>query len=335
MMKRTFTLILAAMLLISFFSFASQHEGERSVPIQSDDEGESAEDMYAKRLRILFTVIDCTGDKLLWNTAQDAADVWMSLTPIVILLELDDQNCTSGQFGNSISEIYWGVEFLQQAPLTGDYLRSYNASTRDIVEEDQFLVINQAQDLLTTTPIVLYNGLVHLMGNAMGLASIHDLYPEDCGWSVMLSACMRSRNPPQNADLDTVENIYFDRPELEFQVANFDQNGNGLIDQEEFDRAIDLWVFGALQDAFFMELIVWWQSQDPIPLAQSLHPEIAAYKIFDTFGRLISERGCSEIARLNFGRLVESGSAHVGAYIMLIQDCQTGQISVKMIAKLP
>lgn len=52
-------------------------------------------------------------------------------------------------------------------------------------------------------------------------------------------------------------------------VAQFDTNGNGVIDDSEFFNAIDQWVAGTISDTLFFDVLDAWVSQSPVASASA------------------------------------------------------------------
>lgn len=338
--------VFCALLFLPFITFAS-HDSGKFVPVMKDFDGQSAVDMYAKKLNMVFTVLDCRTDRLLHRTAEDIALVWESISPVQITIQLDSSLCF-GHLGDSINEIYWDQSAPGEESIAGAYEFLYNDETRAITEEDIAINLNlvgiKAIEHRTTTSIVLYNALMHHMGNAMGLASIHETYPDDCSWSVMLSTCHGSRLPPQDADIAAIEHIYFERhedPELgdlgTFErVSDFDTNENNKIDTSEFEIAMTLWTLGDLDDRLFLAVFELWMSQNEIiPTPQPAQIRRAAVRIFDLQGELIEQSSCTNSPMNLMQRTLRRSDRPFGVYLMQLQDCFTGQIEVKIIAKTP
>jgi hypothetical protein len=340
------TQLVLALLLIPFIASASHGTG-KFVPPLNDPTGESAADMYAKKLNSVFTVLDCNQGQLLWKAAQDVALVWENISPVQISVQLDTSRCV-GAYGNSINEIYWDQKSVEDQLVIGNYQFIYDEEIREILEEDFSVNINlvslKATTQQTSTLIVVYNAVMHLMGNSIGLAGIQDLYPEECSWSVMLATCHKSRLPPQEADLAAINHIFFSRDEISLPgiehsfnaVSDFDTNLDNKIDEEEFESAMILWTLGSLDDDLFQMIFEFWMSQNEInPVESERQIEHASLFIFDTDGTLVQHRSCTYSPKRQLFRSLQKTDLPVGIYIARIKDCDTGRIEVRMIAKTP
>jgi hypothetical protein len=303
----------------------------------TDKNGKSAQDMYAKRMQTIFQVLDCTSDQLLLNTAQDVADIWNSETPIKIILKQDEEHCSGGTFGNIRSEIYWDQTSIASRPNTEEY-HFYYADTRDIIEEDiavnLSLIVSQSASLDTSTTIVLYNALMQGFGNALGLGNAYEQYPGECHWSVMLANCTRGRLPPQEADLAAIQKIYAQKPVPQLQAKDFDINHNGLVDQEEFNRAIDLWVIGSISDELIIDLYRLFVLQTKIPTAEASTMIEASVQMFDLSGKLILKHECASYHKTGLQRLLTQPAFPRGVYIAFVRDCQTGRTALKWVVTI-
>ncbi|MBI1730335.1 hypothetical protein HY229_00340 [Candidatus Acetothermia bacterium] len=333
MIWKTLLATLSCTLLLSLSSF-SDDNASRFVPLMTDKNGKSAHDMYAKRIETIFQVLDCSSDQLLLKTAQEVAAIWNSETPVKIILKQDAERCSGGTFGNIRSEIYWDQTSISSRPNTGEYHFNYT-DTRDIIEEDIAvnlgLVVSQSASLNTSTTIVLYNALMQGFGNALGLGNAYEQYPGECYWSVMLANCTRGRLPPQEADLAAIEKIYALKPPSPLQPKDFDINHNGLVDQEEFNRAIDLWVIGSISDDLILDLYRLFISQTKIPFVETNAVIEASVRIFNLNGKVVMRQECASYHKTSLQRLLTQHAFPSGVYIALVRDCQTGRTALKWV----
>jgi len=112
-------------------------------------------------------------------------------------------------------------------------------------------------------------------------------------------------------------------PDDQNDLASFDENNNGLIDNAEFFLAVDGWVTGEISDQLFLRLVDAWIAATPIAAADKTFLN-SSFRVYDLTGRLISSAGCESNPRRAALRLLSQSREPQGIYILLEQDCLTG-----------
>ena len=367
MRVKTLAALIFAFLIIfvNVPAFASHESGEvnRTVPLSEIWE------YYTALQPVSFVVKECgfdefqggfsTGD--LARAAERAAIAWESAFP-GIQINLQTANCSFDPgFRNGMHEIYW-AKFSNGGPELGDYMGFFLFSG-EVVEHDisidseslgAFVDRNQGN-----RAIALYNLMLHELGHALGLGDAYQVDARGCDWSVMLVQCMGPERQPTQQDIAALQHIHGFRPQpsaaptpqpeppsptpppadnspppasgSQFQLKDFDMDGNGVIGDEDLFRAMDLWALGDLSDRELTLLVDAWISQVRVAStnrrASTLNP--TAVEIFDTSGKLLASLGCSSGAvNTRVARTLDRLHAPKAVYITTIRDCTTNQTKI-------
>lgn len=113
-------------------------------------------------------------------------------------------------------------------------------------------------------------------------------------------------------------------------IKSFDLNGNRRIDNDEFFRALDMWVQYNLRDLTFFKVMDAWIGQTLVVEGSSIaHQTQAApefYIIYDLNGKLVASGSCSAIDRQSLPRKLSRENLPRGVYLVTSKNCATGSV---------
>lgn len=343
-------LLLSALLVLTVGAGAwGAHQGSgRFVPLSPQWP------LYSGREHVTFVVKECAHyDGLggfaageLLRAAREAAHVWQRVFSRV-RIEIQKGSCVTSPPGenNGKNEIYW-TSYLRPG-VFGSY-EAYNDGMRLVEEELRFGPENifwYAQDLGTDRDTALFNALVHELGHALGLADAYLNWPQGCGWSVMLALCTRGRITPTTYDLEALAHIYGapsgapgpTSPDRD-QLAQFDTDQDGVIDDEELFTAVDRWIAREIGDELLFALIDAWTSKRRIRSAGLERPDMSensSIDIYDLNGRRVYHQGCRYgQAGVRARQVLESREFPNSVYLVVLRDCESGAWRIHKITKL-
>lgn len=348
-------IFLALVVSLSFSAFAQQDIGpsNRIVPLSEIWE------FYTANGSQTFAVKECgihefkggyqPGDLMI--AATQAAAAWNQAFPGVVI-SLQNASCTGNppNFRNGTHEIYWSGFTASASNEVGNYM-GYFLTNGTLVEHDITIEPSHLGNFVSrnrTDPgTALYNIVLHEMGHALGLNDAYLVDSLSCDWSVMLMLCAGPRMSPTSADVSALQRIFGFAPREQsggviepapppaaapaaFNMARFDTNRNGFIDDEELFFAVDVWAAGGMNDEQFSLLVDAWITQVRV---QMLRPKTQyaplAIDVFDTGGNKIASLGCGFgdlMARV--GRQLERTNAPSATYIMRARNCSNNQFEV-------
>lgn len=351
--------LLVIFLAITFslsFSVFSQQEigsGNRVVPLSEIWE------FYTTNSSQTFVVKECgihefkggyqSGDLLI--AATQAASAWNRAFPGIVI-SIQRASCTGNppNFRNGTHEIYWSGFTGSASNEVGNYM-GYFLTDGTLVEHDITIEPSHLGNFVsrnrTDPQTALYNIVLHEVGHALGLNDAYLVDSISCDWSVMLMLCAGPRMAPTPADLAALQQIYGFAPREQsggviepapppaaappvFNMARFDTNRNGIIDDEELFLAVDVWAAGGMSDEQFSLLVDAWITQVRVQVVRprsSYAP--TAIDVFDTSGKKIASIGCGFgdlMARVGFQ--LERQNAPSATYIMRSRNCANNQYEI-------
>ncbi|MBI1730334.1 PKD domain-containing protein [Candidatus Acetothermia bacterium] len=113
-------------------------------------------------------------------------------------------------------------------------------------------------------------------------------------------------------------------------ITSFDLNGNRRIDNDEFFRALDMWVQYKLRDLTFFKVMDAWIGQTLVVEGSSIaHQAQAApesHMIYDLNGRLVASGSCSAFNRQSVQRKLSTEGLPHGVYLVTSKNCESGSV---------
>jgi hypothetical protein len=296
-MRRTLYTLVALL-----FAFQGMSAWAKEVPISPHAWA------YASRSSVQFEFCPYLGipiEEVVYRAAIDAAAIWKRTgVPVRIVINRPYGACSSYKaFYNLINEIHFAGHEVN-APELAFYQSLREGGT--LIEEDISIYLRGVGETAARYGLdpydVLLSTLVHEFGHALGLDDAYELYPDDCGWSVMLAYCPEGPIIPTEADIRALRKIYgyfpspidsspAPLPTPFSDLRGFDTNHNGFIDDLEFFAVIDLWISGHVSDEMFFQVIDAWISQTPVA-GQRWQPSgfgLGQARVFDLSGRLVAQ----------------------------------------------
>ena len=126
--------------------------------------------------------------------------------------------------------------------------------------------------------------------------------------------------------------VPFPAPDL----AGFDINRNGLIDDPEFFAVIDQWIAGQINDDLFFSIIDVWISQARVSGITIRKEDPQELRIYDLAGKLISYQACKPGGQeLRAQAILSRLEVPRGIYLLVMRHCETGRSTIKKASKLP
>jgi hypothetical protein len=356
-MRASIILGISLFLIISTgFAASANHDltsDRRVVPISEIWE------FYTENNLLSFSIKECgiheykggyqPGDLLV--AATQAAAEWNRAFPSVVIT-IQSASCTGSppNFRNGSHEIYWSGYTASASNEVGNYT-GYFLTDGTLVEHDIAIEPSHLGNFISRNRIdpqtALFNIVLHEMGHAIGLNDAYLVDSLSCDWSVMLMLCAGPRMAPTAADVAALQHIFGFAPREQsggtiqpapppttappsFNMARFDTNRNGLIDDEELFFAVDIWTAGGITDEQFSALVDAWITQVRV---QAIRPKTQsapfAVDVFDTNGNKIASLSCAMgDTKVRVGRELDRKNAPSATYIMRTRDCSNNKLEI-------
>lgn len=173
-------------------------------------------------------------------------------------ITLTQSNCqyTAG-LRNNVSEIYYAdVPSIARHPNAVGLYTGYLGLDGSLIEDN----------ILIKPTIDDFPALLNLARHELGHAVVfdHTVGDRDCGVTVMHPyLCDTEDLPFADVEFQALKRLFpaSNRgPSPAPRVAQFDNNGNGVIDNNEFFNAHDAWIDGAISNGLFFEIVDYWIS---------------------------------------------------------------------------
>lgn len=119
------------------------------------------------------------------------------------------------------------------------------------------------------------------------------------------------------------------------RLARFDRNGDRILQDTELLEVVDAWISNNVTDQLFFNAIDLWVKGRDITGASAkpaLSTGLNAVRVYSLDGQLLSQQACSFSARAQAVRSLNQQSFAAGTYLMVTQDCLTGQSTSRFVA---
>jgi len=120
-------------------------------------------------------------------------------------------------------------------------------------------------------------------------------------------------------------------PESTGSLLIFDDNKNARIDDNEFFRAVDMWIALEVRDELFFDLIDAWIGAVALQHLDRTRTQ-HSYAVHDLMGNLISHGGCSSRSVLVAQNSLSLERVPNGVYVLTETDCETGRQRVRFLS---
>ena len=119
------------------------------------------------------------------------------------------------------------------------------------------------------------------------------------------------------------------------RLARFDRNGDRILQDGELLEVVDAWISNRITDQLFFNAIDLWVRSGNITGAgarPSTSTGFSSVRVYSLDGQLLSQHACSLSAKTQAVRTLNHQSLATGTYLMVTQDCLTGQSSSQFVA---
>ena len=118
-------------------------------------------------------------------------------------------------------------------------------------------------------------------------------------------------------------------------INSFDENRNRFIDNEEFFKALDMWISNRLRDIPFFEVVDAWIGKTLIVEGAGLdytqRDALHSFLIYDLNGQRIRSTGCmTNQPRMLSGVMSGQQRSH-GSYVIIDRNCVTGVVTKSLV----
>jgi PKD repeat protein len=113
-------------------------------------------------------------------------------------------------------------------------------------------------------------------------------------------------------------------------IKSFDLNGNRRIDNDEFFRALDMWIQYKLRDLTFFKVMDAWIGQTLVVegsgLTHKTQAALESYLIYDLNGQLVASASCSVFNQQSVQRKLSTENLLHGVYLVTSKNCESGAV---------
>ncbi len=115
-------------------------------------------------------------------------------------------------------------------------------------------------------------------------------------------------------------------------ITSFDEDRNRRIDNDEFFKALDMWIANRLRDISFFEVLDAWLGQTLVVEVRgfgstSVSTRLHSYAVYTLNGRLIQNAACSGAQLQMESRHLINKKLSRGTYLVVDRDCATGAVT--------
>lgn len=119
------------------------------------------------------------------------------------------------------------------------------------------------------------------------------------------------------------------------RLARFDRNGDRVLQDAELIEVVDAWINSRITDQLFFNAIDLWVRNGDITGASarpSAGSGLSSARVYTLDGELVAQHGCTFNTGAQAMGALSQGSLAAGTYLMITQDCLTGQSTSRFVA---